>query len=66
MAFVGSGPMRSLEVDGKPVLDGRTGEPLSWPKAEAIGAAYGQRNDPWRVMTALLDEGKLKCVNAPR
>lgn len=58
VVLVGSGARRGLEVDG------RTGEPLTWPKAEAIGAVYGQLNEPWLVMRALLGWEGVKCANA--
>lgn len=57
-----SGPMRGLEVDGVPVLDGKTGKPLRLPKEQLVAATYGQINEAWHVLQALCEPEKLKCA----
>ena len=44
-----------VEVQGRrlPLLDGRTGEPAVFRKADVIGAGYGQRNEAWYVMRSM-------------
>lgn len=59
----GSGKRRGIDVDGLPLLDGSTGELALFDKDKVHGALYGQKNDVWRVMLAMGDERRLKCVN---
>ena len=59
----GSGKRRGIEVDGLPLLDGSTGELALFDKDKVHGALYGQENEVRRVMLALGDDRRLKCVN---
>jgi len=63
IAIVGNGPMRGLDLDGSPLMDGKTGKPVVWPKAVVLGAMFGADNEVRWVLGALMDEGELKCVN---
>lgn len=56
----GSGDARTLEVDGKPLLDGRTGRPATFRKADLFGAMYGQRNEAWWAIRAMSAPEELK------
>lgn len=62
----GAGAVRGLglEVRGHlmPLLDGATGEPAVFSKAEVHGATYGQQNSAWHAMHALARPGDLKLV----
>ncbi len=58
---LGSGPRRSLAVDGHELIDG-SGEPVLFDKAAVIAATYGQRNEAWHAMRALARPEELTCV----
>ncbi len=63
VAVTGSGKRRGIEVDGLPLIDGSTGEVALFNRDKVHGALYGQENEVWRVMLAMGDERRLKCVN---
>lgn len=63
VTVTGSGKRRGIEVDGLPLIDGRTGEVALFNKDKVHGALYGQENEVRRVMLALGDDRRLKCVN---
>ena len=59
----GSGKRRGIEVDGLPLIDGSTGEVALFNKDKVHGALRGQENEVRRMMLALGDDRRLKCVN---
>ena len=63
VTVTGSGKRRGIAVDGLPLVDGSTGELALFDKDKVHGALYGQKNEVWRVMLAMGDERRLKCVN---
>lgn len=63
VTVTGSGKRRGIEVDGLPLVDGSTGELALFDKDKVHGALHGQKNEVRRVMLALGDDRRLKCVN---
>lgn len=56
----GSGDARTLEVGGQVLLDGRTGEPVTFRKADLHAAMYGQQNEAWWAIRAMSAPEELK------
>lgn len=45
-----------------PLIDGRTGEPATFPKAEVYAACYSKRNEVFYVLKAMERFDELKVV----